>query len=73
MLILFTDDIQIEMMKRVIFPEFNNFIADHDNIVNSIESSLDGIEDHFNSNDNSCIHLMSDANSENNEAFGKYY
>lgn len=66
MFISYTDDIQNKLIKRrVLCPEYNNFIADHDKIQNSDseerqEPLLEGIEDCFDVNDHPFMDLMSD-------------
>lgn len=73
MFILFIDDVQNEIVKRFLCSEFNNFIADHDKIIDSEEPLLDGIEDRFYPNDNSYMNSMSDPDGENHEEVGMYF
>lgn len=68
MLILNTD-VQKEITKRDICPEFKNFIADHDKIVDPKEFEeprLDGIEHQFIPNNHTFINLKSDSASYTN-------
>lgn len=60
-------------MKRVICLEFNNFITDNDNIVDSEDHLLDDIEDRFYPDDNGCTNLISDDDDEYHEASGIHY
>lgn len=60
MFILYTDDVQMEITNRVVCSEFNNFVADHDKIVDPEEPQLDGIEHQFDPNNHSFMYLMPD-------------